>query len=246
MNIIKLDAIDSTSVFLKELSKNESLQNFTAVAADEQYQGKGQHNTQWHSAKGANLLFTIYVDLKGLLVDDLPFVNFLVATKLREVLIAFLGENNRIQIKWPNDILSYKKKVAGILVENSLQGNQVSNMFIGIGLNVNQTAFSDAIPNATSMCKITGQQYDRDILLAQILNAFKKVLNVTYILNNKKRIKEAYLSSLYKKNTPSMFQDNKGSAFMGIVKNVSDSGLLQIEKEDEQIYEYAVKEVKFL
>ncbi len=246
MNIVKLDAIDSTSLFLKELSKNEALKNFTVVVADAQYNGKGQMNTKWHSADGENLLFTIFVNLKRLPIDLIPFVNFLVAIKLRALLENYLGNNTKIQIKWPNDIMSYSAKLAGVLVENLIRNQQVFATFVGIGLNVNQVIFPDFLPNAVSMSLITGLNYDRDIILNKFVDDLKEVLNVNYIQKNKKEIKKEYLYYLYKVNIPSMFKDKKGNIFMAKIIDVSNSGLLVIEKEDELSYTYAVKEISFL
>lgn len=246
MDIIKLSAIDSTSSFLKEMSKNGDLINFTTVVADAQFKGKGQMNTSWHSADGKNLLFTVYTELKGLSIEDSPCISFLAALKIREVLEQILGDDGRIKIKWPNDIMSYHKKVAGILVENSIRKDAVLSTLVGVGLNVNQEEFPSFLPKAISMLNISGQLYDRDVILKQIINALKKVLNVTYIEANKASIKQEYLKHLYKFNIPTMFQDMEGSVFMGKVVDVSNSGLLIVEKEDDLQYTYAVKEISFL
>jgi len=247
VNIIKLNAIDSTSLFLKDLSKNGTLENFTVVVADTQSKGQGQMNTQWHSADGENLLFTMYAQLKGLPVELSPFVSFLVALRIRKIIEGFLSNQTKILIKWPNDIMSYTQKIAGILVENKLKQTHVSETFIGIGLNVNQLVFPDFLPNAISMSRISGLRYNRDSILNEIVNELKEVLNVDYIVKNKKYIKEEYLSHLYKINIPCMFKDNKqDEVFMAKVIDVSNDGLLILEKEDELHYSYAVKEISFL
>lgn len=246
MNIIKLNTIDSTSLFLKELSKNESLENFTIVVADAQSNGQGQMNTHWHSAAGENLLFTIYAELKGLPVELSPILSFLIAIKMRAVLATILENKTKIEIKWPNDIMSYTQKIAGILVENKLKKRSVSETFIGIGLNVNQLVFPDNLPNACSMANISGLKYERELVLASIVKELKGVLTVDYIKKNKGIIKEEYLSYLYKFLIPSMFKDKDGSVFMAKIVDVSDEGLLVVEKEDELYYSYAVKEISFL
>ncbi|NIJ46005.1 BirA family biotin operon repressor/biotin-[acetyl-CoA-carboxylase] ligase [Wenyingzhuangia heitensis] len=231
---------------MKDLSKKGILENFTTVVAESQLEGKGQMNTHWHSAKGKNLLFTVYVALTGLPIALSPYVSFLVALKIREVLDGFLADKTKIQIKWPNDIMSYNQKITGILVENKIKQEKVFGTFIGIGINVNQLVFPDFLPNATSMSIISGVNYNKDLLLTTIINEFKKVLTVGYILENKEIIKKDYLSYLYKINIPSMFRDKAGNVFMAKVINVSDEGLLIVEKQDELAYSYAVKEISFL
>ncbi|ANW95258.1 hypothetical protein AXE80_02690 [Wenyingzhuangia fucanilytica] len=246
MNIIKLNAIDSTSQFLKDLAKKSELENFTVVVADEQLAGKGQMNTVWHSEKGKNLLFTVYVELKGLPVNLIPYISFLSAVKIKEVIVNVLGGTSKIKVKWPNDIMSYNDKISGILVENQLRQQQVDACFIGVGLNVNQLQFPSHLTKANSLANIKGVVFDKEILLEKIILALKKVMYVDYIINNLEKIKQDYLNSLYKINTPTMFMDGDEKPFMGKIVDVTDEGLLQLEKEDEQIYSYAVKEIKLL
>lgn len=246
VNIIKLSAIDSTSRFLKDLSKNETLENFTTVVADLQTQGKGQRNTQWFSESKKNLLFTFYVDIQGLNVSFAPVLSFLVAVTLRNVIDAFVVGKGKVQIKWPNDILSYHHKIAGILIENVVKNEKIDSSFIGIGLNVNQQEFPDFLPKATSMLNITNTIYDRDKLLKTIIKEFKKVLNKDYILTYHKEIKKHYLDNLYKMQTPAMYKDSLNNVFMGKIIEVSDLGKLVIEKPNETLYEYDLKEISFL
>ncbi len=246
MNIIKLNAIDSTSAFLKDLSKKSELENFTTVVADEQHAGKGQMNTHWHSKAGKNLLFTTYVDFNGLPLEFGPYLSWLIATILRDVLAEIVEDKAKIKIKWPNDIMAYNFKIAGILVENTIKNNTIEHCYIGIGLNVNQLKFPEYLSKATSLFGLTNKEYDKEQILQKLLTKFQLFLSTTYLLKNKEQIKKAYLKHLYKINMPSMFKDFSGNIFMGKITDVSSSGLLLLEKEDEKHYSYAVKEIKFL
>lgn len=246
MNIIKLDAIDSTSRFLKDLSKNSVLENFTTVVADSQTAGKGQRNTEWHAEPGQNLLFTVYVDLQGVDVAMASLFSFLVAVQLRAVVDVWMLRKGKVKIKWPNDIMSYNHKMAGILIENTVKNQQIVASFIGVGLNVNQLSFSKDLSQATSMSIVTGKIYDKEALLVEIIKQLKKVLNKKYLVENKKNIKKQYLNYLYKMQLPAMYKDNLGTVFMGKIVAVSDLGKLIIEKEDEKLYDFDLKEVKFL
>jgi BirA family biotin operon repressor/biotin-[acetyl-CoA-carboxylase] ligase len=67
MNLIKLDAIDSTNDFLKDLSRKQIVENFTAVVANSQTKGKGQMGSTWNSEQGKNL--TLSVLIKDVLND---------------------------------------------------------------------------------------------------------------------------------------------------------------------------------
>ena len=71
------------------------------------------------------------------------------------------------QLKWPNDVMLDRRKVAGILLE--AQGEAV---LCGIGVNVNQTREQlprDATTPAGSLRTVTGRSYEREALLADLL-----------------------------------------------------------------------------
>jgi BirA family biotin operon repressor/biotin-[acetyl-CoA-carboxylase] ligase len=68
--------------------------------------------------------------------------------------------NIQARIKWPNDIYVERQKLSGILIENALAGTRVLHSIIGIGMNLNESAFPVDIPNAVSLSMLTGQNYD--------------------------------------------------------------------------------------
>ena len=59
MQIIKLNAIDSTNRYLADLVSEISLEDFAAVVAKEQTNGQGQRGSKWQSEKGKNLIISI-------------------------------------------------------------------------------------------------------------------------------------------------------------------------------------------
>ncbi|MEO8253444.1 MAG: biotin--[acetyl-CoA-carboxylase] ligase, partial [Flavobacterium sp.] len=67
MKLIKLDAIDSTNDFLKELSTTQILENYITVTAENQTNGRGQMGSVWNSERSKNLIMSVYV--KDLLVN---------------------------------------------------------------------------------------------------------------------------------------------------------------------------------
>ena len=176
MKIIKLDAIDSTNSFLKNLSVNATVQDFTIVVAKQQTSGRGQMNAEWVVEGGKNLTFSVFSCFDDLPISNQKYLNFSVSLAVFEVLNdLFLP---KLTIKWPNDILSVNKKLAGILIENNLKGNKISSSIIGIGINVNQQKFSKDLPNATSVKKILSKEFDLDILLNEVLIRLKEKLDL--------------------------------------------------------------------
>lgn len=242
MKLVKLNAINSTNAFLKDMAKHKAVENFTVVVAKNQTAGKGQFDNKWQSEKGKNLTFSILCDFESLKIIDSFYLNCSVSLAVFNVLVNYIPE--RLKIKWPNDIMSASKKVCGILIENTVSKGKITRAIIGIGLNVNQEEFKN-LPNASSLKIITGNTFDKELLLEKIVIELKK--QVTFIESGAfEQIKEAYEQFLYKINTPSMYEDVFGNLFMGKILGVNQQGKLLVELEDETHKLYDLKEIKFL
>ena len=242
MKLIKLDAIDSTNDFMKRLSADQTLDNFTVVVAENQTHGKGQMGAKWESETGKNLMFSVLVNDKLNDISEIFYLNFAVALSI----IAVLKNNNipNLAIKWPNDILSANKKLAGILIENTFKNNGEINSIIGIGLNVNQLNF-DELPKATSMAAIMKTEFDRDIILNQLVESLK--LNLELLQkNSRNELWENYNRLLFKKGVPMAFSLTNGNKFMGIIQGVNASGKLEVKLQDDCIESYGIKEIQLL
>jgi BirA family biotin operon repressor/biotin-[acetyl-CoA-carboxylase] ligase len=82
-----------------------------------------------------------------------------------------------VEIKWPNDVLIEKKKVAGILLKSSSKGNKIEKVVIGFGVNVNKTTFEGQYNiHPTSIRLEAGHPVSRERVLSEILNNFEEVL----------------------------------------------------------------------
>lgn len=241
MKIIKLNAIDSTNTFLKDMVSKMSIDDFTVVVAKTQTKGRGQMNSEWVVEEGKNLTFSVFCRFEALRIENHKYLNFCVSLSVLEALKGI--EIPNLAVKWPNDILSGNKKIVGILIENSLKGSNISSSVIGIGINVNQNTFPEKLPNASSIKMILNKETDLDALLETVL--FKLKENLELLKNEYQLLEENYLKVLYKKNVPTMFKNNQNILFMGKIIGVSENGNLQIELEDETIQEFGLKEVSF-
>ncbi|GBD87528.1 bifunctional ligase/repressor BirA [bacterium BMS3Abin03] len=167
--------VTSTNNFLLDERKKYS-QNGTVLLAEFQSEGKGRKQRQWHSQPNANLTFSILLTDPALLSANPNIINL--ATSLA---VAVSIENLyqlRTELKWPNDVLIDSKKVAGILLESVSRGKRIERLVIGIGINVNQTAFQSKFNiEPTSIRNETGQKVDRERLLAEFLNCFEEQLS---------------------------------------------------------------------
>ncbi len=243
MYLLKLDAIDSTNSYLRELSKKKRLEKWTVVSTDYQSKGRGQKGAVWQSERGKNLICSILVKMDDFKVQDQFMLNCAVSLGIFKVLRKY--KLPKLKIKWPNDIMSVSKKLGGILIENSLTNDQINQTIIGIGINVNQTGFAADLPMAVSIQQLTGENHGVQDLLLDIVESiqfeFKKMAG-----SGHKELIDAYNENLYRRNAARMFCDAEGRKFMGIIRGVKPNGMLEVEKEDEQIESFNFKEISYL
>lgn len=240
MKLIKLNAIASTSSFLKELAQNSALENYTVVTTKEQTKGRGQQSNSWVSEPHKNLTVSVFIKDFNLAITHQKYLNFAISLAVFEVLLE--EEIPKPTIKWPNDIMSAKNKICGILIENNIRNHEIYATIVGIGLNVNQTEFPEFLKNVTSLKKIKETDFNLDALLLKLIEKIKEKIQ---LLASKKYdvLEKDYLKVLYKKNIPTMFKDSNNVLFMGIITGISASGNLLVELEDETIKEFAIKEI---
>jgi len=241
MKLIKLDAIDSTNDFLKSLSSQDELENFTVVTAENQTKGRGQMGAKWQSEVGKNLIMSV-------LVRDFVFNNehvfnlsLIVSLSVIEVLKSLNIPD--LSIKWPNDIMSYNKKIGGILIENTLKSDGRIVSVVGLGLNVNQTNF-DELPNASSLAVISGSSFEKELLPYLIVEKMKEMIGAWEV--NSKHLWSVYFNSLFRKGVPMPFKNLENQNFMGIIQGVSPVGRIQILLEDDSVSEFDIKEIQML
>ena len=135
-----------------------------AVAATEhQTQGRGRLGRSWDDAPGAAILVSVLLQPPS--ERHLPELSLVAALAAAETVEIATGLS--AQVKWPNDVMLNRRKVAGILSELS-DGMVV----VGIGMNVNQTR--DQLPlhaptEPGSLRSLTGTEYDRAVLLGSLL-----------------------------------------------------------------------------
>ena len=240
MKLIKLNAIASTSSFLKEMAQNSALENFTVVTTKEQTKGRGQQSNSWISEPHKNLTISVFIKDFDLEIHQQKYLNFAISLAIFDVLLE--EEIPKPSIKWPNDILSAKNKICGILIENNIRNHKIYATILGIGLNVNQTEFPDFLKNVTSLKKIKDIDFNLDALLLRLIEKIKEKIQLL-VSKKYEELENDYLKVLYKKNIPTMFKDSKDVLFMGIISGISNSGNLLVELEDETVKEFGIKEI---
>ena len=242
-NLIKLTEVDSTNSYMKHLlSNSEPLPEGTVIMAGHQTAGRGQQGAKWESDCGKNLTLSVYLKPKVVPLIKSFYLNMAVSLAVKDLLSWAIAD--AIRIKWPNDIYWKDKKLAGILIENTLTGSIIKSSVIGIGINVNQDFFTKAIADkAASIYQITKIRLDLIHVLSKLCGYLEKYYLL--LLAGKYHIlHKNYSDSLYLSGELTDFEEN-GQVFEGIIVGVEDSGLLVINTITNQL-KFNAKEVKYL
>jgi BirA family biotin operon repressor/biotin-[acetyl-CoA-carboxylase] ligase len=156
--------VSSTMDIAREMAR-KGCTDFTLVVAEKQTGGRGRMDRKWESPPGG-LYFTMVLKPEISLVLS-PLLNFAASLVLSQTIQDRC--NVKAEVKWPNDILVHDRKISGMLSEMEAEGDLVSFINIGIGININN-APSKHIPSATSIRSITGRTHNRRKFLADYLD----------------------------------------------------------------------------
>lgn len=171
-NIIYFNQVDSTNQFASELIKQNLADNGTVIVAEYQTQGRGQHGRSWISEPFENLLFSVILKYVTNSPNDPFLVNKMATLAIYDYLHELLPDE-KVRIKWPNDLLVNGKKICGILVENNYLGQKINYSIVGIGLNVNQNYEHIRHINATSLGRFSEGELNREDILIHLLEHFE-------------------------------------------------------------------------
>jgi len=237
-NIIELKEISSTNDYALELARTKLVPEFTVIRADFQTKGRGQIGNHWVADNGKNLLFSVILHPTHIAANNQFILSQCVSLALFRTVSLFCDD---VAIKWPNDLYVGNKKIAGILIENLLNGKHIASSIIGIGLNVNQEDFIGA-ENPISLKNIIHKEFN----INKLLLLFLKELDSIYsqIPQNNKTIQDEYLNHLYLKNRQAPFKDKDG-LFTGTISSVAENGQLHIIDEQGKERAYYFKEVEY-
>ncbi len=239
-NSIVLKEIDSTNNYAKQLLARK-VEEGTVVLAHYQNRGKGQQGNFWESEADKNLLFSLILYPYFLEAGEQFYLSKIVSLALVNVL---KNEVDEVSIKWPNDIFVGKKKIAGILMENSIKGNSLETSIVGVGVNLNQEKFLSDAPNPVSLKQITGKEYSPRNTLNDYLVSFYSLLEKLKA-GDFAAINKAYLSNLFRYGKWAKFR-KEGVEFEARIIGIGSFGQLQMEERSGEISEFMFKEVEFV
>jgi len=220
---IYLAECDSTNnLALLNLSNNGPKENI-CIYTYNQSAGRGQIGRKWYSGSGKNLTCSFRIPLDSYPVSQQFYLNMALALAVYDFIRRFIPQD--VSIKWPNDIYVGNKKIAGLLIQNTLRSEYISSTILGIGININESDFPSDLPNPVSLLQLTGES--QNLLTLQQLMAEIVIDKLERLLERAKDYRNAYLQALYKKGVPASFivADTK---VKGIIQGISESGKLDV------------------
>lgn len=228
----------STNELAANALKSSRVIEGSAFRANSQTAGKGQRGRVWTSGAGQNIL-TSYVYYPYFLKSDEQFCLVkAVSLAVKDLLDKYLLD--KATIKWPNDIYINDSKIAGILIESTMKGSQISSSIIGIGLNVNQGEFGN-LSNATSVVLETGKGCSLDMLFDEL--SFHLERRYLQLKQNKNAADKEYMRSMYHLNEKSWYWVNDQKVELTLV-GVDVLGRLVLEDKNKNQSAFAMHEVK--
>lgn len=172
-NIIYFEQIKSTQNKAKELVE-DGIVGGSLVIANEQTSGVGTHGRIWYSEPNKNILMTLMLFPKCN-IDKFNTLTIDIAKCIVKVIKELYGIE--IYIKEPNDLMLNEKKTGGILTETKVKQGIVEELYIGMGLNVNQEEFPEEIKDiATSLKREIGRDFKREEIIAEICNRLENII----------------------------------------------------------------------
>lgn len=242
--IIFLDTVSSTNSYAKKLAE-EGGKSGTVVVAESQTGGRGRFGRNFYSPKNEGAFFSVIIRPKIDLSEASMITCFTAVAVCNGIEKA---SGFRPKVKWTNDILLGGKKICGILTELSLtaETNLVDYIIIGIGININNTAFPDEIKEiATSILLETKRRQKRALLVANILDELDFILNNEW---DKKQLIAQYRKdmAILGKEIIIINGENKTNA---TALNIAEDGSLMVKLNDGTIKtinsgEISIKEVR--
>ena len=219
--------VKSTNDVARELAEKDAPEG-TLVIADVQTRGRGRLARQWIAPPNSSLLMSII--LRPVLTPAYAH-RLVIACGLALAEACEAVANVRVDVKWPNDLQINGKKLAGMLAESAIEGDQLTWVIVGAGLNVQQVFGSDdpLTGSATSLQMETGKEHDRAVLLAQAMAR----LNTWYTLMDQKMLIAAWRTRCLMLGQHIQAETSDGT-LSGLAEDVDEAGALWLRDDEGQ------------
>ncbi|MBL1410282.1 biotin--[acetyl-CoA-carboxylase] ligase [Sphingobacterium faecale] len=237
--IIVLEAVASTNDYSKQLLANFKPQiDFTAIMAKYQFDGRGQRGTSWLTPAGVNMTASFIYAPPSLSISKQFALTVHSSLAVYDVVEEILQKD--IFIKWPNDIMVGKRKIAGILLENKISAQLIKTVIAGIGINVYQQEFPIEIAHKTTSLVL--EHPDIDLTILDLVKRIQKRLLYYQTIFEKDRfdaLLQLYNNRLFLRGIDSNFIVN-GASITGQIQGVGPDGILSV-LQGHEIQKYDLK-----
>lgn len=224
--ILSFNRLDSTQTEAKR-RLGQRPRHRQVIWASEQTAGQGRHRRQWHSPQG-NLYATVLWRLKTFPRYPGRY-SFTVSMAIRDAVVKFTGETDKLQVKWPNDILFEGAKLSGLLLEMEQDPKGRLWMLIGVGANI---AYAPQIKEreAVSLADIIGDPPEVGSFVAAFLDALQaRIRQQRY--GHFRRVREDWLNCAYGLGQP-LVATLRERSVRGTFTNLGKRGELIMTDED--------------
>ena len=225
------ESVESTNERAAQWAADGASEGAT-VLTEYQTTGRGRHGRAWAADKGQNLLFSVVLR-PALPPDRFGLLTVAAGVAVAEAIEPFVSPHEA-RLKWPNDVLLEGRKACGILLESSLTPpNTDAVVVLGVGLNVNQADFPDALADtATSLRLTTGRPVPRAPLLARLLRALERRYDAVQA-DGADAVRTAYRERLAALGTTTTLRvPGTDQALSGTVVGITDTGALRLRRAD--------------
>lgn len=239
-NIIKLDSIGSTNSYLA--GRAFDLPHATVVSTYNQTAGRGQRGNSWESEPNKNLSFSVLLRPKNIIARQQFYLSEAVSIAIVNTLKRHIP-NQKVAIKWPNDIYVNNLKICGILIENTLSGYNITQSIVGVGLNINQLKFLSDAPNPISIIHFTNTEISLESILDEVTDEIISTFDYYDSTQQFDTLHNIYLSMLWRKDGVYPYSTPDGSKFMASITDVAPDGIITLRDTNNTSRSFVFKEV---
>jgi len=231
---VQFETINSTNSYAIDSLQANLAAHGTAYFAHHQTAGKGQRGKEWITDPTSNIILSVVVDSTSIGMHQQFKLSVAVALACYDFFSQYAGDET--SIKWPNDIYWRDRKAAGILIENIVKGNVWQWAVVGIGMNINQTAFGEKAKNPVSLKQITGKQFDTVELAKELCDCLEKRYQQLLVTDFSTLLDE-YNQQLYKAGQVVKLKKDTAT-FNCTIKQVNVNGQLEVAGAAKDYFEF--------
>lgn len=226
--LLYLEEVDSTNLEAKRQAEQGAPEGLLVVAG-KQEQGRGRRGRGWESPAGTNIFMTLLLR-PSFAPGQASMLTLVMALAVARAIGDVSGLP--VGIKWPNDIVVNKKKVVGILTELAMETDYIQYLVCGVGINVNQESFPEAIQNtATSLFLEGGRKLNRADLIESAMEYFETYYGIFCRSKDLEGLAGEYNELLVNVNARVRVLDPKGE-YEGVSQGINRLGELLVERDD--------------